>query len=76
MYVNSAKVSGFHKFMRILLAICRFYLQLRIPRQLNFTKNILLFVLGFRKLVQDSTHFVADASKVPVFGAILSSTVF
>ena len=63
--------------MRITFIVCGFHLQKRIPRQLKFTKtDILLFVHGFHKLVPDSTHFVADSEKLPVFGAILSNTMF
>ena len=59
------------------LTTCGFHLQLRIPRQLRFTKHIFYYLFhGFHKLVPDSTLFVADAATLPVSGAFLSKTVF
>ena len=69
--------------MRIPLKISGFRLQFAdstnncgLRDSLSLLHIVLLFVLGFHKLVPDFTHFVADSAKLPVFGAILNNTVF
>ena len=69
--------------MRISLKISGFRLQFAdstnncgLRDSLSLLHIVLLFVLGFHKLVPDFTHFVADSAKLPVLGAILKNTVF
>ena len=55
---------------------------LRIPltvaesAQLNLIRQMSLFFKWIPQTVLDSANTVADSAKLPVFGAILSGTVF
>ena len=55
---------------------CVFLLHFADSAKLKFTKNMVLTVPHSAKFVVDSTKFVADFAKLPVFGAIMSNTVF
>ena len=62
--------------LRISLTSCGFHLQLWILRQLKFTKHIYYYLLVVPRTVTISANFVADSANLPVFGGILSITVF
>ena len=58
------------------LTVCGFRSQFRIPQPLNVTIHMSYRLLWIPETVLNSANTAAESANLPVFGAILTSTIF